>query len=305
MAMALLDAGVPADRYCIDAVDISARVLTHARRAIYVKNSFRGAELGFRERHFEATGHGYQLRESVRRQVQFHQANLFAADLPTGAQVYDAIFCRNLLIYFDRATQDRAVMVLQRLLGEEGVLFVGPSETGLLLNHDFVSAKVPLAFAFRKMDKASLVAKVAPPVAPVERRRESAIQPRVALRLASPKAPRTKVVKPSPAAMPGRGIELACSLADQGQLVEAAKSCEEHLLEYGPSAPAYHLMGLIRSAAGNLSEADQYYRKALYLDPNRYDTLLHLALLLDKRGAVAGAQVLRERMLRLERRTAN
>src|SRR6185503_19100322 len=62
----------------------------------------------------------------------------------------DVIFCRNLLIYFDRPTQDRAVELLQRLLTSNGTLFVAPSETGLLLSHDFVSAKIPLAFAFRQ-----------------------------------------------------------------------------------------------------------------------------------------------------------
>jgi chemotaxis protein methyltransferase WspC len=302
MAMALLDAGVPADRYRVDAFDISGRVLRHAQRAIYGKNSFRGAELGFRERHFEATSHGYQLRESVRQQVQFHQANMFGSDLPAGTQIYDAIFCRNLLIYFDRATQDRAVMVLQRLLGQEGVLFVGPSETGLLLSHDFVSARVPLAFAFRKLGKTPPAAMVAPTRKLALRRAAPTVLPADIGKAGAarrPDKPVAQVVKPD------RSIEAACSLADQGHMAEAARVCQEHLLEHGPSAQAYHLMGLIRSAAGNLSEADQYYRKALYLDPNHYDTLLHLALLLEKRGAAAGAQVLRDRLSRLERKLAN
>ncbi len=45
MAMALLDAGVPAERFHVDAVDISARVLSHAGRGIYGRNSFRGQDL--------------------------------------------------------------------------------------------------------------------------------------------------------------------------------------------------------------------------------------------------------------------
>ena len=43
-----------------------------------------------------------------------------------------------------------------------------------------------------------------------------------------------------------------------------------------------------------------YYRKALYLDPNHYDTQIHLALLMEKQGDPAGAQVLRNRARRLE-----
>ena len=61
-------------------------------------------------------------------------------------------------------------------------------------------------------------------------------------------------------------------------------------------------MGLVRDATGNHAEAAAYYRKALYLDPDHYDTQIHLALLLEKRGDPAGAQVLRNRARRLEQK---
>ena len=84
-------------------------------------------------------------------------------------------------------------------------------------------------------------------------------------------------------------------------MVEAAKVCEAHLSEHGPSAPGLHLMGLIRAAAGSLAEAARFYRQALYLDPGHGDTLIHLALLLEKEGDVVAARRLRERALRRER----
>ncbi len=150
IAMTLLDAGVPADRFRVHALDISARALAAAGRAVYRKNSFRSHDLGFRARHFELTSSGYRVSDLVRQQVSFERSNLFAVDLLSGVQIYDVIFCRNLLIYFDRSTQERAIGVLERLLTPTGVLFVAPSEAGLLLSHGFVSTKVPLAFAFRK-----------------------------------------------------------------------------------------------------------------------------------------------------------
>jgi chemotaxis protein methyltransferase WspC len=154
MAMALLDAGIPADRFRIDAVDVSARALAYAEQATYGKNSFRGRDLAFRDRHFEPDARGQRLKDAVRRQVRFQQGNILAQEFLPGTETYDAIFCRNLLIYFDRTTQDRAIHVLQRLLKANGTLFVAPSETGVLLNHDFASARVPLAFAFHKRDAA-------------------------------------------------------------------------------------------------------------------------------------------------------
>ena len=71
MAIALLDAPIPAERFRIDAVDISTRVLRQAGLGVYGRNSFRGQALEFRDRHFDQTAPGYRLNESVRRQVRF------------------------------------------------------------------------------------------------------------------------------------------------------------------------------------------------------------------------------------------
>ena len=54
VAMALLDAGLPPERFTVDAVDISPRALARARRAVYGQNSFRGQALDFRDRYFVA-----------------------------------------------------------------------------------------------------------------------------------------------------------------------------------------------------------------------------------------------------------
>jgi chemotaxis protein methyltransferase WspC len=301
MAMALLDAAISADRFRIDAVDISARVLTQAGRAVYGRNSFRGRELAFRDRHFDATAHGYRLKETVRRQVRFQQGNLFAAGLLPGVELYDVIFCRNVLIYFDRATQDRAIVVLKRLLKPNGVLFVAAAEAGLPTSHDFVSTNLPLAFAFRRSAAGpaqpkrvpgpltrSSIGRPMPPPAPV-------LRPALAISPAPASAS-----PPGLATDASAGLGEAMRLADQGHFVEAATSCAEHLRLHGPSAAAFHLMGLVREATGNQREAVDYYRKALYLEPNHYVTQIHLSLLMEKQGDIAGAQMLRNRARRLE-----
>lgn len=303
MAMALLDASIPADRFRIDAVDISTRALAHARHGVYGRNSFRGHELAFRDRHFEAAAHDYRVNEAVRQQVRFQQGNLFADDLLPGAERYDVIFCRNVLIYFDRATQDRAIVVLNRLLKANGVVFVAPAETALPPSHGFVSTNLPLTFSFRR-------AAAAPPAL---RKAREPVQPRPIPRPASP-APRPSAALArvaAPTAPSGGGLHTtktadlgeAMRLADQGHFVEAAVCCDEYLRQNGSSANAFYLMGLVRDATGNSTEAVSYYRKALYLEPNHAEAQIHLALLMEKLGDMAGAQVLRHRARRLEQRT--
>ena len=303
VAMALLDAGFPAERFRVDALDISTRSLAQARRAVFGRNSFRGDDLGFRDRHFTPAGAVWQLSDAARRQVEFHQGNILDANLRPGAPVFDVVFCRNLLIYFDRATQDRAVAMLTRLLGPKGWLFVGPSETGLLLSHAFVSAKIPLAFAFRHADAAqpgqASPGRVAAP------RRPSA--PRVA----EPARPmpfssvvlRPPVAEAVPSEQPAAGLDHAMKLADQGRLVEAAKACESHLHKHGPSAKAFYVTGLVRDASGNHAEAAEFYRRALYLDPQHHEAMVQLALLLEGQGDRAGAKVMNDRARRIQQRT--
>lgn len=301
IAMAVLDAGLPPTTFRVDGVDISTRALAQAARAVYGKNSFRSGDLSFRDRHFEAREGLYRLRDAVRGQVQLRQGNLLGADVLPGSEIYDAIFCRNVLIYFDRDTQDRAVAVLWRLLKPHGVLFVGPAESNLVFSHDFDSLALPSAFAFRKRTRApsNPPTQAEPPQA---RHRVAALAPTVKRLPACPEAPRSSTrsrVAVEPVPWTKDGIDDIARLADQGRLPEAARLCEAHLRVHGPSAKAFHLMALICDADGDGRAAVQYFRKVLYLDPNHHEALVHLSFLLEKQGDAGGAKTLRSRLQRL------
>ncbi|KLU20874.1 hypothetical protein EOS_38990 [Caballeronia mineralivorans PML1(12)] len=149
IAMAMLEAGIAPERFSIDAIDISGRALEIAGRAHYGGNAFRSRALGFRERFFAPVGDQWRLLPAVSERVRFHQANLLTLDTQT-LEPFDFVFCRNVLIYFDRQTQHTAMRVLDSLLAPGGMLFVGPAETGLMMREGMASAKLPLAFAFTR-----------------------------------------------------------------------------------------------------------------------------------------------------------
>jgi len=292
IAMALLEAQLPPSRFRVDAIDICGRSLDHAQRGVYRKSSFRGDDGSYRERFFESVAGGYALSAAVRKQVHFRQANLLDPAFLTGTAPYDVVFCRNMLIYFDAETQDRAVSIIERLLLPDGLLLTGSSETGLFLNHGFSSAKVPMAFAFRK--KRDTAKAKRPPAVPKARplpQRSPVAKSVVSL-------DRTQLDKRLP---PQAALEPdeALKLADQGHFAEASRCCEEYLRRNGPSAEAFHVLGLIRDALGNAGDAAAYYRKALYLDPGHQDALAHLALLLEKQGQKSEALALWNRAKRL------
>ncbi|QVN11444.1 MCP methyltransferase [Burkholderia sp. LAS2] len=166
-AMALLDAGLEPANFAIDAIDLSARAIEQARFGCYGRNAFRGTATEFRTRYFTPTRDGWLLDERVRACVQFSHANLVEPVADNGIR-YDFVFCRNVLIYFDRDAQDRAIRSLDARLADDGMLFVGPAETGVAMRHGMRSARVPLAFAFhREPAGAAADAGAARPVAPL------------------------------------------------------------------------------------------------------------------------------------------
>lgn len=297
VAMALLDAGLTKERFLIDAADISTRALICAQRAIYGKNSFRGKDLGFRSRYFQQTKEGYVLQPEVRVCVRFFHDNLLNEGFLAGQTEYDFIFCRNLLIYFDRETQLKALEKLHRMLSPAGLLFVGPAETQLVLESGFASLKIPMAFACRKISaKIAGSAHQSPTIAPA-----ATLPPFV--RAEQPVAS-TANCQPSGSCIDSTTVSIpdlkdARRLADAGQLKEAAEICEAHLRACGPTAQAYYLLGLVRDAEGD-PLAVEFYRKALYLEPNHHETLLQMALLSQKAGNPAQARTFKRRAERAQ-----
>jgi len=291
IAMALLDAGMPPQNFHIDAIDISAQSIAIARRAVYGKNSFRGQFMEFRDRHFALNMQGYALAETVRQQVRFMQSNLFADDLLPGASAYDIIFCRNLLIYFDRPTQHHAITILTRRLAPDGLLFVGPAESALMMPHPLTPLRTPMTFAFRH----SAAKEIALPPPPQFSR---PVQPSRPVALRPPHATTNPLSAAASAPRPQEDLASAQLLADQGKLNEAASACEQWIKQAGASAAAYYLMGVIHDAAQRTQKAADCYRKALYLEPNHADAMAQLATLLQTQGDSAGAKLLQQRARR-------
>lgn len=293
IVMALLDAGLAPSAFQVDALDVSRAVLERAQEGRYGRNSFRGANLSFRDRYFSVDGNEYQVAEAVRRKVQFRAGNLLAPDLLAGEAPYDYVFCRNLLIYFDRPTQEQVVDVLRRLARADGVLFIGPAEASLMSRVGLRPLGVPQSFAFPLQ-----VAEPAPRAAPLNWV-APAPTPRPAPPKPAPVRPRLVARAPEPVpATAGDALAEIARLANSGHAAEARQRCEALLAEKGPNAEAFYWLGLLADAQGHGSEAQAFYRKALYLQPDHQESLQHLAALLAAQGDAAGARRLQERAAR-------
>ena len=293
IVMALLDGGLAPQLFQVDAVDVSEKIIERAHAGLYGHNSFRGEALDFRERYFLPSKEGFALTEQIKRKVRFIHGNLLDPLLLSGEPPYDILFCRNLLIYFDRPTQAQVLQVLKRLLREDGYMFIGPAEASLLSQNGMQALALPLAFVFRR------AVEVVPP---------RAVAPRNVAPVAPVPVPRMRLERPLPRPQPTPAavakddgsaelLEIT-QLANSGRSADARAACERHLAQHGPSAAIFYWLGLLSDVAGQDAEAQDFYRKALYLEPQHAEALAHLAALLAARGDLAGARRLQQRASR-------
>ncbi len=132
LAIVLAEAGAGSSfQASVLATDISSKVLEHAVRAVYDSERIAPVPPALKEKYFlrskDRTRGLVRVVPAIRSLVTFRRLN-FMEDfmLPEPA---DVIFCRNVLIYFDRRTQERVLAKFARSLNPGGYLFVGHSET--------------------------------------------------------------------------------------------------------------------------------------------------------------------------------
>jgi chemotaxis protein methyltransferase WspC len=112
-------------------------------------------------------------------------------------------------------------------------------------------------------------------------------------------APRTPAAPPRLAPAAPGGLAAARQLADGGRLDEARAACEALLRARPADAGALALLGAVHLAAGRTDDALTALRKALYLAPDHVEALEQMSALCARRGDVAGAAALRQRLARI------
>jgi len=136
IAMLLLELGLGDWKIQIMGTDLSEQILARAREGRYMQIEVnRGLPASYLVKYFERSGTEWQLRENVRRMVQFEKFDLRQSMRSKGP--FDVIFCRNVLIYFDVETKKRILKELRGALFNGGYLSLGGAETTLNLDDTF------------------------------------------------------------------------------------------------------------------------------------------------------------------------
>lgn len=130
--------------------DISKRSIVAARRGVYRRSAFRTISEDFRAAHFKECDEGWEVAEDARKVCHFGQLNLLDGGKTAIVGRVDAVFCRNVLIYFDMGSRKRVIDNLYDRLVPGGYLLLGHSESLLNLSTAFELVHLKEDLVYRK-----------------------------------------------------------------------------------------------------------------------------------------------------------
>ncbi|MBN8802280.1 MAG: chemotaxis protein CheR [Lysobacteraceae bacterium SCN 69-123] len=116
------------------ATDVDTQVLATGAQGVYPVERIAGLDPALKRRYFQrGTGPNEgkcRVVPALRKLIEFRQLNLLAPRYDVGGP-YDALFCRNVMIYFDKPTQRAILSRLVQHMGDDGLLYTGHSENYL------------------------------------------------------------------------------------------------------------------------------------------------------------------------------
>ncbi|MEW5422263.1 protein-glutamate O-methyltransferase CheR [Amorphus sp. 3PC139-8] len=123
-------------RFEILATDISNDILTKATRGVYSQFEVqRGLPMHYLARYFSKVGDDWQVSDKIRSMVTFRKMNLL--DPYTGIGMFDIVFCRNVLIYFDNTHKTEVLNRMAKIMHPDSFLVLGGAESVIGLTEQF------------------------------------------------------------------------------------------------------------------------------------------------------------------------
>ena len=124
----------------IYASDVNNNSLTNAKKALYGNWSFRNMGPDILEKYFDRIDNKYRAKSFIKKHVSFQYHNLINSPYPSvlnNTSDLDFIFCRNVLLYFNKKSRDIIINKFYNCLKNKGILFLGLTETSFVRDKNF------------------------------------------------------------------------------------------------------------------------------------------------------------------------
>jgi chemotaxis protein methyltransferase CheR len=205
LAMALEEAG--AEDWYVLATDVSRAALTRAQAGHYSDREVESLSPGQRARFMRRREEGWEIGPRLRRRVHVRAHNLAEDPPPAEAGTCHVVFCRNVLIYLDRATTRHVIDALHARMPPDGWLFLGSSEALTLADKRFVAERLDGTYVYRPRSRRAVHRPPPAPPAPAPAARRPGRRP-----------------APAPLPDPGQLLAEGKALAAAGRHAAAAAS---------------------------------------------------------------------------------
>lgn len=286
LAIAALEAGAEPPELELRASDVNPAAVAFARAGRYGRSRLEGLDGARLVRHFDEEDGAFSVKAHLRRTVtSFEMHNLAQPDYPLPqCGAWDAIFCRNVLIYFDVPTAQAVLDRFHQALRPGGWLFLGYSESLFRVYDGFDLVERAGAFLYRKPRDAR-----AQSVAPAA----TAGPVRI---VQGPAAPPPPVIAPAsvppPVDTPRESFfpERIADRIARGEFEPARAELETRLATFPEDLGARLTLGNLYVLLRLPDEARACYEAALSMEPLRAETHLFYGIHLLAQGDLAGAE---------------
>ncbi|AKA68360.1 CheR family methyltransferase [Clostridium scatologenes] len=262
----------------IIATDINDNFLKKARNGIYGEWSFRGTSESFKREYFDKIDNNeYKIKDSISKMVKFKNLNLVNSTYYLDNEFIndvDIIFCRNVLIYFNKHRAEEIIGRFYKSLLSGGWLIVAPAENMYVSGTSFSAVNFDGAFLYNKNTEVKKWKKIV--------REKNALENfSMNNKINNYKTSKNNLVRflknisepldscKKEANTTVKELKNLCKLlANEGKLQEALECCKKIIYQDKINPENYYLLATIQEEKGNITEAITSLKKTIYLESN-------------------------------------
>ncbi len=330
IAITLEEAGMPRDRYIIDAVDINPAALQKAKLGLFRKSSFRPFDEAFIRKYFQEEQDFYKIDERLKKNVKFKRQNIIKPEFHAREELYNVIFCKNLLIYLTEHARKQTIRSLKRLLKPGGILFTGHTEVQNFKSEGFKASGEPRTFALVPLSHSDLDSeshqddirkdsesrtlisrKISDTPQTLKKNKyinheilnqvQNDTSSEILKHARNDKIRKNEKNNQNADRLKEKTLTLHSIkvLADSGSTADAKRLADIYRQQYPSDPEGFYLSGLINIAENNPEDAVKNFNAAVYLNPLHYEALIHLSLIFGKKGDTEKEDLFRQRAVKV------
>ncbi len=292
IAMSLNNSGLNSKDFTIDGVDISPTAIETAKQAVYNSDSIKYMDMNLTEKYFRKAEELVILNPKIAHLVNFHKANIIESNFFSNRKKYDIIVTKNIFNILTNEAVNKLLNNISRILTENGIVITTENECCYFQNPKFKKTNISSTTYSLNSTETQLKQNNSK----IKRNRIGALQKvfRFNKNINELKTQYSETMNYNKS--DSQLYNQIQQLILLRQYDRAKDFCDEIINENIQNPEIFYLLGNIYERQNDTEQAEEFYHKALYLEPYHYDTLIKLITLFENKGWIDRAELLKKRI---------